>query len=227
MRIHLLTFLLFLGYSSFGQLTINPDPVQLNTDISIEDAKVDFVIKNEGSEAQEVWWNLEPMDGPGAWEYQVCDCNLCYIRGFLTAPCSNSCIIEPGGEFLFQVHVWPNAEKGSGNANLQILEACGDTTSSVLEVPISVEVLGSSSTENSEIKSNLSLYPNPAYDYFSIANDSDVEQVAIFNILGKQLKTFKHRAGQTHDISNLDRGYYLIRIVDKYQNDKVLRLTKK
>jgi len=128
MRIHLLTFLLFLGYSSFGQLSIDPDPVQLNTDVSIVDAKVDFAIKNDGSEPIEIWWNLEPMDGPGDWEYQVCDCNLCYIKGFLTAPESNPCVIEPGGEFIFMIHVWPNAEKGTGKANLQILDNFGDTT---------------------------------------------------------------------------------------------------
>lgn len=226
MKTHLLLFLLFIGFSSFGQLSIDPNPVSLITDASIADAKVDFHIRNDGTEAVELWWRLQPIDAPTRWEYQICDCNLCYLPGLLAAPCSQSCTIEPGGDFIFMIHVLPNEEVGQGMLNLQILANCDDTTA-ILDVPIDVAVESTTSTENTAIANNLSLYPNPAYDGFKITNDEDVTQIVVFNILGKQIQSEKHFPGKTHDISSLERGYYLIRIVDKYQNDKVLRLTKK
>lgn len=226
MKTHLLLFLLFLGFSGYGQLTIQPEVVVLNGDPALDETKVDFVITNDGTEAVEIWWNLQPLDGPERWDYKVCDCNICYLAGYFTAPASMPCNIEPGANFTFSVYVLPSGELGEGSINFQILDNHGDT-SALLDIPIEVTVEGTSSTENTSLTSDLSLYPNPAYDGFNITDDADVTQVVIFNILGKQIKSDSHYAGRTHDISSLERGYYLVRIVDKYQNDKVLRLTKK
>lgn len=70
------------------------------------------------------------------------------------------------------------------------------------------------STEEFQNASNtLSLYPNPASDSFKL--DKQVEEVQIYDIAGRQLKTFKggFDAGHSFDVSELTNALYLVKIV--------------
>ncbi|PTX60165.1 putative secreted protein (Por secretion system target) [Kordia periserrulae] len=70
------------------------------------------------------------------------------------------------------------------------------------------------STEEFQNTANtLSLYPNPASDSFKL--DKQVEEVQIFDITGKQLKTFTggFDAGHSFDVSELTNALYLVKIV--------------
>ena len=70
------------------------------------------------------------------------------------------------------------------------------------------------STEEFQNASNtLSLYPNPASDSFKL--DKQVEEVQIYDITGRQLKTFKggFDAGHSFDVSELTNALYLVKIV--------------
>ncbi|KAB8155812.1 T9SS type A sorting domain-containing protein [Kordia sp. TARA_039_SRF] len=70
------------------------------------------------------------------------------------------------------------------------------------------------STEEFQNASNtLSLYPNPASDSFKL--DKQVEEVQIYDIAGRQLKTFKggFDAGYSFDVSELTNALYLVKIV--------------
>lgn len=83
-----------------------------------------------------------------------------------------------------------------------------------------------SSAKNPSTKSLI--YPNPTFDSFSIKNDEQVAGVSVFNIIGKEVLTEKHHSGIEHNVSELKRGIYLVRLKD--ENDevlKVIRLTKK
>jgi glycosidase len=70
------------------------------------------------------------------------------------------------------------------------------------------------STEEFQNASNtLSLYPNPASDSFKL--DKQVEEVQIYDIAGRQLKTFKggFDAGHSFNVSELTNALYLVKIV--------------
>lgn len=74
-----------------------------------------------------------------------------------------------------------------------------------------------------EVK-QIKIYPNPTTDFIQIANDNDVSKIAIYNIIGKNLKTSTHFSGKSHDVSSLQKGIYLIRLFD--ENDKVLSVLR-
>ena len=70
------------------------------------------------------------------------------------------------------------------------------------------------STEEFQNTSNtLSLYPNPASDSFKL--DKRVEEVHIYDVTGKQIKTFQggFTAGHSFDVSELTRALYLVKVV--------------
>ena len=83
------------------------------------------------------------------------------------------------------------------------------------------EAVGDASSINEDLDvKQLKIYPNPTSDFIQIANDNDVAKVAIYNIVGRNLKTSTHFSGKSHDVSTLQKGIYLVRLFD--QNDKVL-----
>lgn len=60
----------------------------------------------------------------------------------------------------------------------------------------------------------ISIFPNPATDFIGIANDANVKQVIIFNLVGRKMKTFDAVVGERYDISALPNGMYLVQLRD-------------
>jgi len=74
-------------------------------------------------------------------------------------------------------------------------------------------------------KPDLSVYPNPVIEQFTIQDNSDVvSDVAVFNLIGKKVKSFEHSKGAFHYVGDLPKGVYLVQLIDK--NSRVL-LTQK
>ncbi len=78
--------------------------------------------------------------------------------------------------------------------------------------------------------SHMVIYPNPASDQIEIgldgtgpANFSDISSVAIYDILGKELKSIPaSNIGSPISVSELSPGIYLIAVLEKDQNRKML-----
>ena len=74
----------------------------------------------------------------------------------------------------------------------------------------------------------ITLFPNPTSEYFKVKNDDEVHEVAIYNLLAKRLKSFKHSNNKLYNIADLNKGLYIVRLFDDKGNSiKASRLTKK
>lgn len=78
---------------------------------------------------------------------------------------------------------------------------------------------------NSELTGNtslkISIYPNPATNFISINKDENVRDIAIFNLVGRKLKTFEGVEKDEHyDVSDLPNGMYLVQVIDS--NKKIV-----
>lgn len=60
----------------------------------------------------------------------------------------------------------------------------------------------------------VSVYPNPTSDFFGISNSTEVAQVAIFNLVGKEMRSFKAEEGIKYNVSDLPNGMYLIQMTN-------------
>ncbi len=61
----------------------------------------------------------------------------------------------------------------------------------------------------------ISIYPNPATNFISINKDENVRDIAIFNLVGRKLKTFQNVEKDEHyDVSDLPMGMYLVQVID-------------
>lgn len=79
-----------------------------------------------------------------------------------------------------------------------------------------------------EASVDITIYPNPADDFFSImTSEENIAFVTIHNIVGKKVKTIQAKTNQKYDIQGLRRGIYIIRVYDSNDNMlKALRLSK-
>ncbi len=73
----------------------------------------------------------------------------------------------------------------------------------------------------------ITIYPNPAIDFFHVNSQTPVGKVEIFNIIGKKIKILKNNNSGVFDVSDLRNGVYLVRIFNKHNKVlKVIRLGK-
>lgn len=77
------------------------------------------------------------------------------------------------------------------------------------------------SIENNELQ-ELSIYPNPASDKVNIVSNDPIDNIEVYDILGKQVKTL--RGINEIDVSNLNSGIYLFKIWigNKVQTKKIV-----
>lgn len=68
----------------------------------------------------------------------------------------------------------------------------------------------------STARADLSVYPNPATDFISVQDNHDaVGQIVIFSIVGRRVKEFEYVKGDQYYISDLNKGMYLVQLIDR------------
>jgi len=84
------------------------------------------------------------------------------------------------------------------------------------------------SINNSEVLSDVSIYPNPAEDFLKIASDSFIDHLFICNLTGEviiAMDTYSNYA--IVDISNLHSGIYLVKLFTKKEILSINKIIKK
>jgi hypothetical protein len=228
---HLYTILLlvFSAIAVNAQLEINPTTLDFRIQKSSGDS-INVYVTNTGNTEVNFWWTLNKDESwPSQWQSQVCDMNLCYVENIDRCSPSRPNTLAAGATATMYVKVLPDRVIGTarwsisiwGDANNTVLLARTDENGTVVYDP-------STSTKNLANEEDLIIYPNPTESVFAIRNDSKVARVSILNVVGKEIRTVAHNRGTQHDVSNLNRGIYLVRLIDRSGKlIKTVRLSKK
>ncbi|TXG36653.1 alpha-amylase family glycosyl hydrolase [Seonamhaeicola maritimus] len=82
------------------------------------------------------------------------------------------------------------------------------------------------STEDKIFETGLMVYPNPSRNSFRI--NKNIETVSIYNLTGKQVKSFRGNfdKGHSFDISNLPQSIYIVKINSKLGVQETLKVVK-
>lgn len=70
----------------------------------------------------------------------------------------------------------------------------------------------------------LKVFPNPTTDYFQISNGSNIKKIVVYNIFGKEVKTFFHYNNAQHEVSDIKSGMYIVKMID--EKNKVVKSVK-
>ncbi len=75
-------------------------------------------------------------------------------------------------------------------------------------------------------KTNVSLFPNPANEYFTLeGGENEIQKIIIYNLVGKEIKTF--RAQENYHINELSNGIYFVKITDVFHREIIQKMIKK
>lgn len=131
---------------------------------------------------------------------------------------------------LFRISFHPEVKGFSNDPDIPTLLNDTDTFLYIDELQIlEKNPLPALSTSGFELKNSISLSPNPAQSSFKIKtlNNVGVQNVSIFNMLGKQVANFSQTTKDEFDISNLTSGLYLIKVIDSNGGSATKKLLKK
>ena len=81
-----------------------------------------------------------------------------------------------------------------------------------------------STTKYDDLK-KVSLYPNPSKNYFKI--NSNTKTVEVFSITGQLVKSFDKKSSEYEfNISDLNKGIYMVKILNQDKLESTMKLVK-
>ena len=137
-------------------------------------------------------------------------------------------------EYTLTVPDGTNSLLLSANANDAKASVAGDGLITDIPSEVSIVVTAEDGTELTytvtiEVKTGVDdkaslfrVYPTPAASYLNIATGVNHSRVSIFNIAGEKVLQREIRSNETIDISNFDRGIYMINV----ENDSYSKYMK-
>lgn len=123
---------------------------------------------------------------------------------------------------LFKIGATPSTSSG-GTLNaaiddLQIFDVA------LTDAQVNSLYSGTLATDDlSNIKNNISIYPNPAKDVVFVKSETPITKIELYDFSGKKIK---ESASKEINISSLQRGNYLVKITDKEGNTQTKNLIK-
>jgi len=220
MKHPLLSILFLIPFFAVSQsLAIWPNTVELDVDHTKFETVAHAFLTNNSDKVLSVRWRRSIKSSTVGWENAICDFNACYA----TTVDSAEVLLAPGDSSNLDVHIRPNGIEGSAHIELVAFDI-NDPANLAEGSYFFNQTLSISGIETESIK----IFPNPAYDYFQITSYEKVEQVMVYSLLGRHLRTFMAYQNEKFDISDLQRGMYLIRMIDRKKDViKTLRLNKR
>jgi hypothetical protein len=218
-----LLFVLFvtLGLRSEAQVAVTPNPLSANFAVTVTDFGDDIYITNNKDTTYTIYWQLiKDATWPATWDTYMCDLNLCYLDN-VDKSSNNLPNSVTMGTHKFSFHIKPNGTAGANNVTLKLF-AEKNMASEVFSSNMSFSTTTSSTKDNSV--NAIKIYPNPATEYIMIGNAPNVYRVVVYNLFGKEVKSFFHFNGAQHDVEDLKSGMYVVKLFDS--KNKVLKSIK-
>jgi len=182
------------------------------------------------------WRRLETEGCNEAWEYLVCDNNNCYSSSVVTNVDNglDAAVLEANETVsdLFSLHVKPKGQAGCCTVFIEYyLDSDPSTVIATAEFDVKIndpDCLLSTSTSEAVI-SALRVFPNPMTDYFQLEGNeaNDVKNLVVYNLIGRQVRSFDATATNQFDMSGLPGGIYLLGMVGDEGNIlKTVRISR-
>jgi hypothetical protein len=199
-------------FLSVGQINITIDPpvFTLTGPNSATDLAYHVHINNNGTEAVSLFWIREVSGAPHEWLTWICDANLCYTPEVASCPLNKPNVVQPGGSIEFQMHMNPKKTDGTADYNVMVTDIDGNTLA-MIDGEVCIPECATSTNNPSETK--LTVFPNPAADYFQISELAGLRYVELYNIVGTRIRSFDAGPQKLYYVGDLNEGIYLVRLM--------------
>jgi Secretion system C-terminal sorting domain len=220
----LLSIFCLVSISMSAQISVSPNPLSINVVPTGGDVKYEIFFTNSQDTVYNIYWQIvKDASFPAQWTTFVCDLVLCY--GDNVDKSSNTKPNEfTKGTHKFEFHINPNGVAASAGLTFKLFTE-KNQQGEIFSTPIAIS--SPSSVKDANI-GNIKVYPNPtSEDYFQIANSSNVNKVVLYNLFGKEVKSYFHYNDARHEIGDLKSGIYVVKLIDsKGRLIKSIKLNK-
>ncbi len=217
----LLLFSFFLiGSLSAQTLEFNVGPV-IVTDLAAGDFEgiAYSTLNNTGDTDRNLTWTRNVIEKTTEWWTAVCDNQQCHGP----AVADNDIVLTAGEEGTMDVHAYPNSTDGSAVVELIVTDQDDPNVSISNLYYFNTEPSSTTSVSQQQVK----VYPNPSNGLFSVKAGKQLATVQVFSLTGQIVKSFTYNDGQWYDITDLPKGTYLVRLVDRDAQQLVTKLMHK
>lgn len=215
-------FLVNFYVSAQASVAVSPDLVMIDVDAAEFETVANSYIKNNSQEEKTFRWIRIVESISDGWSSAICDINACYAVQTDSTPIDFLLKLAPGDSSMLDVHIRPGGLDGSAKINVRV-EEVGDTSNHSTASYLFNQVTSTRDVVTESIK----IYPNPASHYFQLSDYSRTRKVVIYNLVGREMGQYNVFPGSQIDISKLELGIYLVRLLDQRQKVvKTLRLKK-
>jgi len=230
----LLLFVVSVSYAQSFTLDANPE-VLITNDVDLSDMTAEPVnygnLTNNTSGTVNLGWQKTVVSAPSEWEFLVCDRNQCYFPSVDNAP--NPVVLEGDSISRLDVHVKPNGVAGCGTVEIIVTPFSNPNNELIVatyQFSINSDIdCGFVSSIDELTISNVRVYPNPTSGMFKIAeleNISELDEIAVYNIVGKKVKSFAPMVSE-YSIGDLPDGMYMLSLIDNETGIlKTVRISK-
>ena len=205
--------------AGIGQVTVSVEPTSfvLTGNPLQPDIAYHIEVTNTSSVTASIYWSKNMTNHPASWTSWICDKSICYGPEFNANPVNKPNVLAPGESFDLQVHMNPDSIEGTADYVLNIIDDLGN----ILTV-INGEFLINNTTgikENS--LSKLTVFPNPATEYFKVSEIPNLKHIELFNIVGNKVRSFDAVPQKQYYVGDLTDGIYLVRLLST--NGKIIK----
>lgn len=237
-QILLVSILCILAMGINAQAVLSVDPVSVSgvfqEDLSDEFLSLELKAKvtNVSGQTIQLKWVREEVQKPESWQTQICDNNTCYTPIVssnidpmlqLNAPAE----LAAGESFDLKFYVLPMGVTGEGEfkVHLSLVSAPG----TVLQTATFNYTVESVTSTRELSKASLRVFPNPTTDYIELSGNSGlVDRLIVYNLIGRQIRTFNAVNGGRYQMYDLPAGMYLVSLVNNKEGVlKTLRVSKR
>ncbi len=222
LSLHLLIFISSVeGQTAY---TLVEDTLSVESD----DKKVEVIatgkIKNEANRPVKIIWERCLNDYPSNWGgTKICDINKCYSESVD----SRSFELSANETGDLKVYFVNDQQLGTAHVKVKIYQSNDSAnTANFMHFYAKQPKSTSSQSIKNTGTSSIQIYPNPVEDYLIVKNPDhqNIRKIAIYNILGSKVKTYRAEAGaiiNRINMQNLDKGIYMVRVLGP--NSRVLK----
>ena len=177
------------------------------------------VIINTANTARNLTWERNVIEKTPEWNTAICDNVQCFAPTVSTSNFE----LTANGEGTMDVHAYPGGVEGSAVVEVIVTDR-DDTNLSVSNV---YYFNADPSSTVDVTRQQIKVYPNPSTGLFSVKAGKQLATVQVFSLTGQIVKSFTYNDGQWYDISDLPKGTYLVRLIDRDAQQLVTKLMHK
>ena len=220
MKKYLLLLVLALTVNfAFAQITATPLEVTEFEDgyLGPDDKAGHATMTNNDGTEKTFIWDLVELCNPTDFPVQFCTKDGCAVDGTV----QGTVILAGGESSVMDLHIIAGTSTSPVEATVTITEDGNADNTVTVHYILNACI---TSTEEIAAAQSITLFPNPTADQFTLTENTVVESVRVYNILGGMVKSYEANINGTYDVADLNTGIYLVQLLG--DENEVLRTMK-